>query len=87
MIAIVPLLLFVVYDFLSCFADLNLGKPVRFLCDLLKQLLVKENIDVNTEEFSKRLERAKNWVTEYGTDYQVNLLKEQNVDFYNTFVI
>ena len=37
----------------------------------------QKNIDVNVEEFDKRLELAQNWVKEYGSDYQVNLLKRK----------
>ena len=57
---------------------------VNFDIDLLKELLIKENIDVNTKEFDERLELAKNWVKEYGSDYQVNLLDKRNNDFYDT---
>ena len=32
----------------------------------------------------KRLELAKNWVNEYGADYQVNLLPNRNEEFYDT---
>ncbi|MEE3343814.1 MAG: lysine--tRNA ligase [Bacilli bacterium] len=56
---------------------------VNFDIDLLKELLVKEDIDVETEEFSERLELARNWVNEYGTDYQVNLLEQRNDAFYD----
>ena len=57
---------------------------VNFDIDLLKELLSKENIDVNTKEFDERLELAKNWVKEYGSDYQVNLLDKRNENFYET---
>ena len=57
---------------------------VNFDIDLLKKLLGKENIDVNTEEFKSRLELAKYWVNNYGSDYQVNLLSERNDEYYNT---
>lgn len=57
---------------------------VNYDIDLLKELLSKENIDVNTEQFNKRLELAKNWVNEYGADYQVNLLPNRNEEFYDT---
>lgn len=57
---------------------------VNFDIKLLKELLTKENIDVTTKAFSERLELAKNWVKEYGADYQVNLLEQRNDDFYNT---
>ena len=55
---------------------------VNFDIELLKELLSKESIDVNTKEFAERLELAKNWVKEYGADYQVNLLNERNNEFY-----
>ena len=57
---------------------------VNFDIELLKELLSKESIDVNTKEFVERLELAKNWVKEYGADYQVNLLNERNNEFYET---
>ena len=57
---------------------------VNFDVDLLKELLVKENIDVNSNEFYQRLELAKNWVTNYGMDYQVNLLNCKNNEYYQT---
>ncbi len=57
---------------------------VNFDIDLLKDLLRKENIDGNTKEFAERLQRAKNWVVEYGFDYQVNLLPEKNESFYDS---
>ena len=57
---------------------------VNFDIELLKELLSKESIDVNTKEFAERLELAKNWVKEYGADYQVNLLNERNNEFYET---
>ena len=57
---------------------------VNFDIELLKELLSKESIDVNTKEFDERLELAKNWVKEYGADYQVNLLNERNNEFYET---
>ena len=57
---------------------------VNFDIDLLKELLIKENIDVTTKEFSERLELAKNWVKVYGSDYQVNLLEERNDTYYES---
>ncbi len=57
---------------------------VNYDVKLLKKLLVKENINVNTKAFERRLERAKNWVTEYGFDYQVNLLNEKNTAYYES---
>ena len=57
---------------------------VNFDIELLKELLIKENIDVTTKEFTERLERAKYWVGEYGADYQVNLLNERNDSYYES---
>ena len=48
---------------------------VNFDINLLKELLSKEDIDVNSKEFMERLELATHWVNNYGSDYQVNLLK------------
>ena len=57
---------------------------VNFDTDLLKELLKKENIDVTTKEYEERLELATNWVKEYGSDYQVNLLQERNNEYYDS---
>lgn len=57
---------------------------VNFDIDLLKELLSKENINVNTKEFNQRLELATNWVNNYGADYQVNLLNERNIEYYES---
>ena len=57
---------------------------VNFDINLLKELLSKEDIDVNTNEFNQRLELATNWVNNYGADYQVILLDERNNVFYET---
>ena len=56
---------------------------VNYDINLLKELLIKEGIDVNSKEFNQRLELATNWVKEYGLDYQVRLLEERNNEFYN----
>ena len=60
---------------------------VNFDIDLLKELLSKEEIDVNTKEFQQRLELATNWVNNYGADYQVNLLTERNNQYYESLNI
>lgn len=57
---------------------------VNYDIDLLKELLQKEDINTDTLEFTERLNRATNWVNEYGSDYQVNLLEERNNEFYST---
>ena len=57
---------------------------VNYDIDMLKDLLKKENIDTNTNEFNNRLNRAIYWVKEYGVDYQVKLLDSKNIEFYNT---
>ncbi len=57
---------------------------VNYESSMLKELLVKENIDVETKEFYNRLELARYWVSEYGADYQVNLLNNRNDEFYET---
>ena len=57
---------------------------VNYDINLLKELLIKEGIDVNSKEFNQRLELATNWVKEYGLDYQVRLLEERNNEFYNS---
>ena len=57
---------------------------VSFNTDLLANLMHKENIDTTTTYYAERLERAKYWVENYGAEYQVNLLQDKNVEFYNT---
>jgi len=57
---------------------------VNFNEDMLAKLMQKEGIDTTTKEYKERLERAKFWVENYGTDYQINVLPEKNVEFYNT---
>ena len=57
---------------------------VNFDVKLLKRLLIKENINVKTKKFNERLELAKNWVINYGLDYQVNILENKNEEYYNT---
>ena len=56
---------------------------VNFNEDMLAKILSKEGIDTNSKEYKERLERAKFWVENYGEEYQVNLLKEKNTEFYN----
>ena len=57
---------------------------VNFNEPMLNKLMEKENADVNSVYYKERLERAKHWVANYGKEYQVNLLAEKNVEFYNT---
>lgn len=57
---------------------------VNFNTDLLAKLMEKENIDTNSKYYAERLQRARFWVENYGAEYQVNLLKEQNTEFYNS---
>ncbi|MDE6284334.1 MAG: lysine--tRNA ligase, partial [Bacilli bacterium] len=57
---------------------------VNFDINLLKELLSKENINVNTKEFNQRLELATYWVNNYGADYHVNLLDEKNNEYYES---
>ena len=57
---------------------------VNYDLDMLKNLLMKENIEVNSKEFNDRLELARYWVDNYGEDYQVRLLKEKNVEYYES---
>ena len=55
---------------------------VNFDANLLKELLNKENIDTNSEQFNRRLELAAYWVNNYGVDYQVKLLDSKNIKYY-----
>ena len=57
---------------------------VNFNENLLANLMHKDNIDTNSIYYKERLERAKFWVENYGKEYQVNLLTEKNVEFYDT---
>ena len=66
------------FSFLATFLPI-----VNFDINLLKDLLIKENIDVNSKYFNERLEYATNWVKEYGSSYQINLLTEKNNEYYN----
>lgn len=56
---------------------------VNYDVNLLKELLSKENVDVNTKEFEDRLVLASYWVNNYGVDYQVKLLDSRNNFFYD----
>ena len=57
---------------------------VNFDEKLLASILKKEGIDTTTQKYAERLERAKHWVENYGSEYQVNLLKNKNEEFYQT---
>lgn len=57
---------------------------VNFNEDLLATLMQKENINTTSRYYQERLTRAKNWVENYGKEYQVNLLKERNNEYYST---
>ena len=59
---------------------------VNFDENLLKELLNKENINTNSEQFNRRLELAAYWVNNYGIDYQVELLDSRNDNFYNELI-
>ena len=49
---------------------------------LLASILEKEGINTNTPKYAERLNRAKHWVENYGSEYQVNLLETDNTEFY-----
>ena len=51
--------------------------------DMLKELLIKEGVNVECLEFSNRLELARYWVENYGVDYQVKLLTSRNDSYYD----
>lgn len=57
---------------------------VNFNTDLLAKLMEKENIDTSSKYYAERLQRARFWVENYGAEYQVNLLKEKNTEFYTS---
>ena len=57
---------------------------VNFDEKLLASILKKEGIDTTTQKYAERLERAKHWVENYGSEYQVNLLENKNEEFYQT---
>lgn len=57
---------------------------VSFNEEMLENLMKKENIDTSSSYYKERLEKAKYWVENFGKEYQVNLLTEKNVEFYNT---
>jgi len=56
---------------------------VNFNEELLAKLMEKEGVDTTSPYYKERLERAKYWVTNYGEEYQVNVLKDKNVEFYS----
>ena len=57
---------------------------VNYSEKMLGELMQKENTDISSSYYKERLERAKYWVENYGKEYQVDLLEEKNVEFYNT---
>ncbi len=57
---------------------------VNFNEKMLAEILTKEGVDTKTVQYKERLERAKFWVENYGTDYQVNVLSTPNIEYYNT---
>ena len=57
---------------------------VNFNEEMLARIMEKEGIDTSSKQYHERLERAKFWVENYGEEYQVNLLKEKNVEFYES---
>ena len=57
---------------------------VNFNEEMLGKLMQNESVDINSTYYKERLEKAKHWVTNYGKEYQVNLLTEKNYEFYNT---
>ena len=56
---------------------------VNFDVNLLKELLNKENVNTNSEQFNERLKLATYWVDNYGIDYQVKLLQSRNIEYFN----
>ena len=65
------------FSYLSTFLPM-----VNFDVTLLKELLTKEDVDINSEQFNSRLKRATYWVNNYGVDYQVGLLDSNNITYY-----
>lgn len=57
---------------------------VSFNEKMLASLMKKENADTDSKFYKERLEKARFWVENYGKEYQINLLKEKNADFYST---
>jgi len=57
---------------------------VNYNEELLKDLMVKEGIDVNTANFESRKEKAMYWLETYADNYRINILDEFNEDYYNT---
>ena len=67
------------------FSNLATFLPVvNFDKELLKELLSKENIDINSKEFNERFEKAKYWIDNYGSDYQLKIVSERNDEYYNS---
>ena len=65
------------FSYLATFLPMVNNDP-----NLLNELLTLEQIDTNTEQYKDRLERAIYWVNNYGFDYQLKLLEEQNIEYY-----
>ena len=57
---------------------------VNYNLEFLAKLMEKENADPNSTYYKERLNRAIYWVENYGKEYQVNLLEEKNVEYYNS---
>lgn len=57
---------------------------VNYNEDLLKELMVKEGIDVNTAGFETRKEKAMYWLEHYADEYRINVLESFNEEYYNT---
>ena len=57
---------------------------VNYNLEFLAKLMEKENADPTSSYYKERLTRAIYWVENYGKEYQVNLLEEKNVEYYNS---
>ena len=56
---------------------------VNYNLEFLAKLMEKENADPSSSYYKERLERAMFWVENYGKEYQVNLLEEKNIEYYD----
>ena len=57
---------------------------VNFNEKLLKELMQKEGIDVNTANFEDRKQKAMYWLDNYAEEYKINILNNFNNDYYNS---
>jgi lysyl-tRNA synthetase class 1 len=56
---------------------------VNYNEELLKELMVKEGINVNTANFENRKQKAIYWLDNYADNYKISILQEFNQSYYD----